>query len=155
MAKQRKYTDEELENAVKSSQSMRAVLQKIGLRPAGGNYESVSKRISELEFDTSHFLGQAIVRGRSHSYGTRPLESILVHKKLENTWRLKKRLISERYKEHRCERCGRERWEGNPIPLELHHIDGDRTNNELRNIELLCPNCHALTDNFRGSNKKV
>jgi hypothetical protein len=39
--------------------------------------------------------------------------------------------------------------------LELHHKDGDRTNNILSNIELLCPNCHALTDNYRGSKKKV
>jgi len=44
---------------------------------------------------------------------------------------------------------------GGLIPLELHHRDGDRTNNSLANIELLCPNCHALTDNYRGGKKKV
>jgi 5-methylcytosine-specific restriction endonuclease McrA len=41
---------------------------------------------------------------------------------------------------------------GEPIPLELHHIDGNHNNNDLSNIQLLCPNCHAQTDNF--SNKK-
>jgi hypothetical protein len=131
------------------------VLRKIGLTPAGGNYESIKKRIQELGLDSSHFLGQAILRGKTHSFGTRPLEDVLVHKKLENTWRLKNRLLQSGLKEHRCECCGSARWLGEPIPLELHHMDGDRTNNTLPNIELLCPNCHALTDNYRGSKKKV
>ena len=43
---------------------------------------------------------------------------------------------------------------GYPIPLELHHKDGDRTHNELNNYELLCPNCHALTDSYRGKNSR-
>jgi predicted HNH restriction endonuclease len=39
-----------------------------------------------------------------------------------------------------------------PIPLELHHKDGNRYNNSLNNLMLLCPNCHALTDNYRAKN---
>ncbi|MBV7339743.1 HNH endonuclease [Chloroflexi bacterium TSY] len=155
MAKPRKYTDSQLVEAVKTSYSIRAVLLKIGLAPAGGNYESVAKRIENLNLDTSHFLGQAILRGKTHRYGTRPLAEILVRGKLENTWRLKNRLLRENVKAHQCERCGNSTWLNAPIPLELHHKDGDRTNNLLRNIELLCPNCHALTDNYRGGKKKV
>jgi Zn finger protein HypA/HybF involved in hydrogenase expression len=153
--KPRKYTDEQLAEAVKSSFSMRAVLQQIGLTPAGGNYESVANRIRELDLDTSHFLGQAILRGSTHSYSTRPLEEVLKHAKLENTWRLKQRLLNENVKEYCCEHCGNTEWMGRPIPLELHHKDSDRTNNALHNIELLCPNCHAMTDNYRGGKKKV
>ena len=155
MSRQRQYTDEQLGKAVESSYSIRAVLKSIGLTPAGGNYESVKGRIRELGLDTSHFLGQAVLRGKTHSYGTRPLKEILVHGKLENTWRLKNRLLSEGLKRHCRERCQRITWLGEPIPLELHHKDGDRTNNTLPNIELLCPNCHALTDNYRGCRKKV
>ncbi|OQY31758.1 MAG: hypothetical protein B6I38_05405 [Anaerolineaceae bacterium 4572_5.1] len=155
MPRKRKYSDEELVNAVKNNQPIRSVLQEIGLTPAGGNYESIKKRIRELDVDTSHFLGQAILKGKTHSYGTRPLKEVLIHKKLENTWRLKKRLLTESIKEYRCEKCKRNEWLGQPIPLELHHKDGYRTNNTLHNIELLCPNCHAFTDNYRGSKKKV
>lgn len=151
----RKYTDEQLKEAVQSSHSIRAVLDKIGLTPAGGNYETIQKRIQELELDTSHFMGQAILRGKTHTYNTRPLGEVLIHKKLENTWRLKSRLLQEGLKKHQCERCQNTEWLGQPIPLELHHKNGDRTNNTLPNIELLCPNCHALTDNYRGSKKKV
>ena len=155
MPKKRKYTNEQLALAVKTSHSMRAALAMLGLTPAGGNYEMIKKRIQELDLDTSHFLGKAILRGKTHNFGTRPLEEILVQKKLENTWRLKNRLLQEGLKEHRCECCGNTQWLGEPMPLELHHKDGNRANNMLQNIELLCPNCHALTDNYRGSKKKV
>jgi predicted RNA-binding Zn-ribbon protein involved in translation (DUF1610 family) len=153
--KPRRYTDEQLKAAVESSYTMRAVLQELGLKPLGGNYETVEKRIRELGLDTSHFLGSGHLKGKSHNYGTRPLGRILVHLKLENTWRLRNRLIREQVKPHQCERCGNVEWLGQPIPLELHHKDGDRTNNRLENLEFLCPNCHAATDNYRGSKKKV
>jgi hypothetical protein len=81
------------------------VLEKLGLSPAGGNYSTIKKRIRELNLDTSHFLGQAILRGKTHAYSTRFLEEILVHEKIENTWRLKKRLLREGLKQHRCEYC--------------------------------------------------
>ena len=155
MPKKRKYTNEELIDAVKNSQSIRSVLKKIGLTPAGGNYENVKKYIDELGIDTSYFLGQSILKRKTHSYKMRPLEKVLIHKKLENIWKLKNRLLAEGIKEHCCEQCKRTKWQGDLIPLELHHKDGDRTNNTLENIELLCPNCHSLTDNYRGSKKKV
>ena len=151
----RRYTDEQLASAVAASRSMREVLSKLGLKPAGGNYEVVKKRIHELSLDTSHLLGKAILRGGTQAYGTRPLDQVLVHRKLENTFRLRDRLLHKRVKEHRCERCGGAEWLGGLMPLELHHRDGDRTNNTLANIDLLCPNCRALTDNYRGGKKKV
>ncbi|HXV42442.1 MAG TPA: hypothetical protein VEC96_05235, partial [Anaerolineae bacterium] len=62
-----------MEEVVKNSHSIRTVLQQIGLTPSGGNYEAIQKRIQELNLDTSHFLGQAILKGKTHIYGTRPL----------------------------------------------------------------------------------
>ena len=51
-----------------------------------------------------------------------------------------------------CAGCGLSEWQQQSIPLEVHHKDGDHLNNELDNLELLCPNCHALTENWRGKN---
>ena len=62
------------------------------------------------------------------------------------------KLLREGYKQHQCENCGLTEWLGQPIPLELHHIDGNKHNNQLSNYELLCPNCHALTDSYCGKN---
>lgn len=62
------------------------------------------------------------------------------------------KLLKEGYKEYRCECCKLDNWMGIPISLELHHIDGNRYNNTLENFQLLCPNCHAQTDSWRGKN---
>ena len=57
---------------------------------------------------------------------------------------------------YKCEKCG---WgETNAftgtIPLEIHHIDGDYTNNKEENLQVLCPNCHSLTETHKSHNKK-
>ena len=54
---------------------------------------------------------------------------------------------------HQCESCKLKTWLEQPINLELHHRDGDKTNNELSNLQLLCPNCHSYTDNYGSKNK--
>lgn len=68
------------------------------------------------------------------------------------TYKVKRKLLEEGYKEYKCECCGGTEWQGHPIPLELHHKDGNRYNNTIENYELLCPNCHAFTDSYRGKN---
>jgi len=52
-----------------------------------------------------------------------------------------------------CENCGLDTWLGDKIPLQLHHKDGNHSNNKLENLQLLCPNCHSLTDTYAGRNK--
>lgn len=59
-------------------------------------------------------------------------------------------MLKEGYKENKCEICGITEWLGNPIVCQLHHIDGDNTNNTIENLQILCPNCHSQTDNYCG-----
>ena len=66
--------------------------------------------------------------------------------------KVRRKLLEEGYKEYRCECCNLSEWLNEPIPLELHHKDGNRNNNILSNYELLCPNCHAKTSSYRGKN---
>jgi len=66
---------------------------------------------------------------------------------------LKKKLFRDGIKKKICEKCNLKKWNEIDIPLELHHIDGDRHNNELSNIQILCPNCHTQTTNY--SKKKI
>ena len=57
---------------------------------------------------------------------------------------------------YKCEVCGCDgHWQNGIISLELDHIDGDNTNNEISNLHYLCPNCHALTKTYRGKNKNI
>lgn len=68
------------------------------------------------------------------------------------TFKLKNRLIAEGYKENKCEICGISEWNEKPLNMELHHKDGNKNNHLLSNLMLLCPNCHAQTDNYRAKN---
>lgn len=68
--------------------------------------------------------------------------------------KLRKKLIEENIKEERCENCKLEIWMYSKIPLELHHKDGDTFNNNINNLQILCPNCHAQTENYGSKNKK-
>lgn len=63
----------------------------------------------------------------------------------------KRRLIDTQG--HRCEVCHNDTWMGQPIPLQLDHVDGDSDNNLRQNVRLLCPNCHAQTPTYCGKNK--
>ena len=83
-----------------------------------------------------------------------PIGEILVPNSTFQTYKLKKRLLEDGIKQHVCEHCGLTHWQGMVIPLELHHINGDNRDNRLENLQILCPNCHALTDSYRGKNKK-
>jgi ribosomal protein S27AE len=55
------------------------------------------------------------------------------------------RLIASGLKNEECERCGVSKWQGKPLSLELHHVNGDGYDNRLENLEILCPNCHSQT----------
>lgn len=54
--------------------------------------------------------------------------------------------------EYKCAKCGIQEWMGEEIHLQVHHIDGNGFNNELSNLQLLCPNCHSQTDTYAGRN---
>ncbi|MFD2718793.1 HNH endonuclease [Hymenobacter monticola] len=149
-------TDDEFRLAVAESLSVAQVLGRIGLVPAGGNYKTVHTRIAKLGLDTSHFTGAAWNQGaRYRTLGPAfSWENVLVENSAyTSTYRLRNRLIEHGIKGHRCEKCGLTEWQQEPIPLELHHANGINNDHRLANLQLLCPNCHALTENYRGKNQ--
>ena len=155
MPKPRKWDRKGLEEAVKKSYSFAQVIKSLGLVPAGGNYKLVKELIAEQKLDISHFKGQGWAKGKSNP---RNLEKPDIGLYFENilpiqSQRLKQRLIDDKFFEHKCSNCGLETWLDEPIPLELDHINGDNKDNDFNNLRLLCPNCHALTDTYRGRNK--
>ncbi len=158
MGKIRRWTDEELVEAVISSKSIRAVLIKLNLIPAGGNFVQIRNRIKDLKIDDSHFTG----KGWNIGWGFDPrkpkltLEEHLIDGSRIQSFLLKKRLFSAGLKIPKCEMCG---WayvsDDGRIPVELDHINGKRDDNRLENLRILCPNCHSLQPTHRGKNKKV
>jgi hypothetical protein len=83
-----------------------------------------------------------------------PLEDLLRSDAPRGRWNLKRRLIAAGLKCEACEECGITEWRGRPLSLALHHVNGDRNDNRLQNLALLCPNCHSQTDNFGILNRR-
>jgi hypothetical protein len=81
-----------------------------------------------------------------------PLDKLLAANQPRSRNNIKQRLIAAGVKPNRCEQCGTNRWRMRPLSLCLHHINGDRHDNRLENLVLLCPNCHSQTPNFGSKN---
>lgn len=88
-------------------------------------------------------------------FNTVPLNEIFSNEKPYQSNKLKLRLFKEGLKERKCENCGLDKWLGKDIPLQLHHINGNHNDNSFDNLQILCPNCHSLTDNYTAKNKKI
>jgi 5-methylcytosine-specific restriction endonuclease McrA len=146
---------DEIVAAVRDCYSIASVLRRLNLRVAGSNYATLKRLIRDWSLDVSHWTGQGHRKGSSIPVvPPRPLEAVLRRDCIVNSNALRRRLIREGLLKPECCGCGLKQWLGRPIPLELDHRDGDRNNQELENLRLLCPNCHALTPNYRGRNRR-
>ena len=134
-------TKEELAQAIADSKSLKEVLHRL---PQLRSWVTLKNHVAYYELDTSNLLGQGWNRG-NYDY-----DKFEAGKVVSSALALPA-LIHKRG--HRCERCNQTHWLSQLIPLEVHHIDGDKLNNQEDNLALLCPNCHALTDNYRGRNR--
>lgn len=154
--RKRSWTREDLEKFVNNSYSYRQVLKKLRLRETGGNYVQIKKYIKEYKLNIQHFKGRGWNAGMSGiGKPIIPLEKILVKNSYFQSHKLKKRLFKVGLKPQYCEQCHWDkRTDDGYLPLELDHINGNRHDNRLENLRVLCPNCHSLTQNHRGRKGK-
>ena len=142
MKKWEKFSKEELANIVQNSFSYAQVSEKLGYH--GGSGQALTKEMIEYyNFDISHFKGQGWNKNNFNYERFQYGNNIKSAQAIDAIIYLRG---------HKCECCGLETWLDEPITLELHHKDGDKLNNTLENLSLLCPNCHSLTDDWRGRN---
>lgn len=143
-AKWRNFTLQEIEQYVHESNSYASLAEKLGYNSSYGSYlKSMKAMIDELGLDISHFTGQGWNKNNFDYERFRNGVVIKSSQAINALIFLRGRC---------CEQCGETKWLDVPIPLEVHHVDGDPLNNEIDNLKLLCPNCHACTDNYRGKN---
>lgn len=121
----------------------------IALNCKGTTLNSYLKKM-EIEYG-----GNKSGKGGSKPKSNGKVENYLHKGSSIQSHKLKIKLIKAGIFKHECSRCNLSEWQGVPIPLELDHIDGEHHNNELENLRLLCPNCHALTDTYRAKNKRT
>ena len=149
----RKYTRELLQDAVDQSTSVAGVLRHLGLNQAGGTHAHISRTIKAMELDTTHF-----VRSRNGSHRRRLTADDILVRVPRGSKRTKppllRRALADIGRPYVCETCGNDgQWQGQPLRLEVDHVDGDYRNNQSTNLRYLCPNCHTQTDNFSGRSR--
>lgn len=146
MKKWENFSKEEIENFIKESRSYRDLALKLGYsNESGSAIATIKSMIQELNLDVSHFTGQGWNKNNfdysRFQYG----------KKIRGATMIQALTALRGW---RCENCGLTEWQGQKVPLEVHHIDGDELNSVLENLQVLCLNCHALTNNYKGKNQK-
>lgn len=150
-----RYTKEQLEESAKNATTIADICRDLNISPIGGNYKTIRKKIKEYDISIEHFVGSGWNKGdRFKTFGKKVsmLDILVENSSYTNSSHLRKRLIEEGYKRHQCEKCLNIEWLEQPISLELNHINGINNDHRLVNLELLCPNCHAQTSNYRGKN---
>ena len=152
----RSWSKDQLIKAVEVSKSYRQVIGLLGLRMAGGNFDQIKKYIKEYSLDTKHFTGKVWNKGLKFDLKPRiPLEKILINNSTYQSFKLKKRLFLAKLKEPKCEECSWSKMsKDGRVPLELDHINGNRHDNRISNLRILCPNCHSLQPTHRGRNRR-
>ena len=156
----RQYEKNWLQELCKDSYSLAEVLKKAGRKQGGGSQQTLKKKIEEFQIDTSHFTGQKWHNSPNQEpqQGTEKYLLEEVFRKESPVTQKVLRDYVERHQvlEYKCEKCGcNGQWQNGIIALEIDHIDGNNSNNELENLHYLCPNCHALTETYRGRNKAL
>lgn len=154
----RQYTKDWLKELCQDSYSYAEVLRKAGRKQGGENQAALRKRIEEFGIDISHFTGQRWQASPNQTDDHENREKYSLDEILVKDSPITRKVLRGYIERHnlipyKCQNCGCDgHWQEGIISLEIDHIDGDNKNNELSNLRYLCPNCHALTDTYRGRN---
>ena len=157
------YTKEWLEKTCAESFSYAEVLRKSGRKQGGGAQATLKEKIALYNIDVSHFTLQSWSKGKTKETDPRILskEKYSLQEVFCDNISVTQRVLRgyvERHKliEYKCDTCGcTGEWQDGFISLELDHKDGNNKNNKISNLHYLCPNCHALTETYRGKNKET
>ena len=148
---------EEFEKICKTYDSLADIIRHFNLSAAAGNYNTLKRRIIKDNIDVSHIklgLGSNKNRRFERKYtkeyllggGEFPSHSVKS---------LKKYLIEYGVLQQSCQICGQgNTWNNLPLVLQLDHINGNREDNAIKNLRLVCPNCHTQTNTFSGKKTK-
>ncbi|MEU6158208.1 HNH endonuclease signature motif containing protein [Streptomyces sp. NPDC047130] len=150
-----RISDEALREAARASRTLTEALERLGVQPYGGSRNYLRHRMRHRGIDTSHFDREVkwtrdVLQAAVCASRTRQAPEMA--RRISNDV-LRKAMRTEGVQE-RCAVCGNPgAWEGEPLKLEVDHIDGDWRDNRLHNLRFLCPNCHATTDTYRGRSR--
>lgn len=145
----RRYDESQLRMIVAESSSFTEVCRKLDKKPVGGTITNLGLMCKRWGIDTSHMTGQGWNKG-GKALNRKHYDDFLVMGTPSDhriaPARMRKHLF-EAGLQHKCNMCGIDSWNGQPLVLEIDHIDGQYWNNMKENLQFLCPNCHSQKTN--------
>lgn len=134
-----------VEPLIKECQSYAEVLRRLGKSPVGGNVTNLRRMCIRWGIDVSNINGQSHARGKKSPRRTTPDDRLVMGSPSDHRVEAAKlrRSLLEIGVEHKCNGCGINSWMGQPLVLEIDHVDGQYWNNQHENLQFLCPNCHS------------
>lgn len=141
-----------LKSLVRESPNAIELFKKLKMSQSTKQYKRMKKTLAERGIDISHWpkrrddrVGQGVLDEDMFRCGSHQLSDTL-----------KRRILKRGLKPYRCVKCDNAgEWEGEPLALQLDHINGDTYDNRLENLRFLCPNCHAQTPTFAGRKRNL
>ena len=125
-----------LQEIVNNSNSYSEILKSLNRSKSGASLKKLKQELQDLG------IIPVFNNNRINNFKGKNIEDMTDSKSVLN------KIVKQGLKEYKCECCGVTEWNGNPLRLQLHHIDGNHFNNKIENLQILCPNCHSQTDNW-------
>lgn len=157
MRKPKDLERDEVALAIAESDSASAACRRLNINASGGSASRLKKIAEKLDIDTSHWMGKAWSKGKTHLDDIRVRtytdgEIFTENSKASSAW-VRKAILKNNLIEYKCI-CGiKDSWNGSSISLQLDHINGNRKDHRLENLRWLCPNCHSQTNTFCSKNR--
>ena len=148
------WSDEQLlRTTAASCCSIVEVMRSLGVTANNGNTGTLKAKCRQYGIDLPT-TGASLAGSRTGKMRRRTVEGTFIHgSKIVNGVVLKRMMIEHFNIKDQCviEECGQLPWRlGKPLTLQVDHVDGDRFNNSIENLRILCPDCHSQTDTYAG-----
>lgn len=143
------FTKEEVEYAAANASSRTEMMRLLKIKNGGGGYQALDFWCKKYDVTPPTYKPGSNLK--EHSFVAMSDSEWFVKGVRRNSAVSKKRMIALGIP-NICLECGQEPiWNSKPLVLQLDHIDGDRWNNTLENLRILCPHCHTQTETYANN----
>lgn len=142
---------------LESHDDIKELYKFVNLRYAGGNHKTIYKYMekNQLLNEYQEFKERGLKTGHKKTGKATSFDKDKIFCINSPVSRKCLKRCYLKFRDNKCDNCGLVGyWNGQPITLQIHHINGVHNDNRLDNLQLLCPNCHSQTENYRGKNIK-
>ena len=140
----RPYTKNEVQVAVENSRCYSDVFRQLGIKINGGSYVWIKRLVAKFEINISHFLSASEIANEKSCKNK--IERDYLTDDISKDYRVQSgrlyNFMTSHGVEYQCSKCNLTEWLGIPLRLDVDHIDGNSLNNNINNLQFLCPNCH-------------